>query len=104
MLLRRLYRNATKRVANNDSLSQACEELEAIAHLDGPRIPVYLRLARVNDVIWYDLGDETRRVIRVARDGWSLEGKAPVAFCGRAEWLLYLSRNAEARLMSYDRT
>lgn len=63
-----------------DAVKQAQEMIEAIAHEDGERARVYMRIARVDDRVYLDLGDDTRRVVEITGDGARVMADSPVFF------------------------
>src|SRR4029453_13316685 len=62
------------------ALLTALDTLAAIARSDGLQQDVYLRVARVDDRIYLDMGTPDRRVIEVAPGGWTVLPKSPVRF------------------------
>ncbi|MCP4251651.1 MAG: ATP-binding protein [bacterium] len=54
--------------------------LAAKALFDGPELPVAVRLAEHDGVIWLDLGDETWEAVRVDATGWEIVGNPTVKF------------------------
>jgi hypothetical protein len=69
--LRGLLKHAiNRRVISNDSLEKAIETLKTDATLEGRTIPLHLRVAwkKKNEVICYDLTDESWSCISIERD------------------------------------
>ena len=69
--LRGLLKHAiNRRVISNDSLEKAIETLKTDAILEGRTIPLHLRVAwkKKNEVICYDLTDESWSCISIERD------------------------------------
>ncbi len=54
-------------------LSEAVATVETIALFDGRKIPTFVRVAGGEGEVVIDLGTDDGRVIRVVRDGWSIE-------------------------------
>lgn len=46
----------------------------------GPELPVFVRVAETEGVIWIDLGDEHWRAVRIDPDGWRVETHVPIKF------------------------
>ena len=61
------------------ALSDAMTTLEGYAE-DSPASEVHLRVAHRDAALWLDLGDETGRVVKVARDGWQVLDHCAVTF------------------------
>ena len=79
-LLSGLFYDATGKGSNSTVLNDALCTIEAKAVHGGPEAPVYLRTARVEDVIYIDLCNEKWEVIEVTADGWKVIDDSPVYF------------------------
>jgi hypothetical protein len=77
--LSREYFRRTGKAAPQQALADALLVVEGIAQ-DTEEQTLYLRVARHEGALWLDLGDATGRAVRIARDGWSVENRAPVLF------------------------
>jgi hypothetical protein len=77
--LARIYFTRMHRAAPQQALADALLVVEGMAQEEEPT-PLALRVARIGDVSWIDLGDQTGRAIRVAANGWSVEPWSPVLF------------------------
>ncbi len=53
--------------------------LEGIASTSGEKKEVFNRVAYVDGVIYYDIGDD-KRVIEITKDGWTIKTTCPVLF------------------------
>lgn len=78
-LLGREYYGLTGRGASRNSISDAVATLSAKAKYDGPKEPVFLRVAPMADGIAIDLGRDTSEAVAVTADGWRVS-EAPVRF------------------------
>lgn len=68
--LAREYYRAKKKVVSGSDLKDAIRVLSASAKHAGPEHRVHVRLARVDNVIWLDLGRPDWGAIRVGPGGW----------------------------------
>lgn len=79
--LMRSYQQETGAAANAEALKQALDTIEGRGFdRTIPREIVHRRTARIGDVIWIDIGDDSWRVLRVTRDGWEIVTTPPVRF------------------------
>ena len=78
-LLRQYYERTGKAPGKN-AIQDAINVLKGRALFDGDQIPVYVRLARHEDKIYLDLGDEAWTVIEVDEQGWRVVADPPVRF------------------------
>lgn len=78
--LAREYFNATKKVVSSGDLKDAVRVLIANARHTGPQRDVFIRVARVDDAIWLDLGRPQWDAIKVTRDGWRVVSQPEVKF------------------------
>ena len=70
--LRERYHRKTAKVCNGKVLSEVLDHFEGIAEL-GEVHKVFVRIGQADDgAVYLDLGDETRRAVRVTPDGWKL--------------------------------
>lgn len=79
-LLRVRHRNKHHQVAKGDWIRNAVDQLIATAIEEGPEIPVYVRMAYVDDKLVIDLADRDRNVVIIDADGWQVVKEAPVRF------------------------
>ena len=70
------------RAVTQAAWTDASRTLAALAVHEGPSLPVYSRVARIEDPsrIVVDLGDENGRAVEVTSEGWCVTEEAPVAF------------------------
>jgi hypothetical protein len=68
--LMREYFLATHKAASASAIKDACGVLAGSARLHGPEYPVFIRLARVGDTIWLDLGGAAWDAIKITAEGW----------------------------------
>lgn len=88
-LARRFYETQNG-APNSEALQSALNVIEAKAHFDGEERPIHLRVARLDDKLYVDLGDETWRAIEISASGWQVVDDPPVRF-RRAAGMLPLS-------------
>ncbi len=65
--LARRFFEETKGAPSSEALHSALNVLEAKAHFDGPERPIYIRVARLDDRLYLDLGDEAWRAVEIPR-------------------------------------
>lgn len=74
------YRRVHGRVANGGALTNAIDALEARALERGQQFEVVVRLGRIADTIYYDLGNAEREIVEITSDGWQITKLAPIRF------------------------
>ena len=77
--LGRAYYTTAKKPAPTQAMSETLALTEARA-LDGPELPVHVRVAELEGTIYVDLADERWRVVEVDAAGWRVIDRAPVKF------------------------
>ncbi len=65
---RQFYKETGKTI-NNDSMNQVIQTMEGIAIFDQPEIKLFNRIASLDNLFWYDLGNG--KAIRTTPDGWT---------------------------------
>lgn len=78
--LRQRYLESFNRAPGSEALRTAIGQLAAKAQFMGEKHDVFVRIARENDVVWLDLGDGARQVVRIDRSGWRIDPDPPVRF------------------------
>jgi hypothetical protein len=78
--LARAYYRVKKRVVGGSDLKDAIRVLIASAKHAGPEHHVSVRLARVDDVIWLDLGRPDWAAIKITAQGWTYDRTPQVKF------------------------
>ena len=78
--LSREYYNAKKIVVGSSDLKDAIRVLTASAKHNGPQHEVHIRVARVGQVIWLDLGRPEWDAIKITAEGWSVVAEPDVRF------------------------
>lgn len=73
------YFRTTGKVAAAQALADALMVLEGMAQEEDPE-ELHMRVAQVGNTVWYDLGDETGRAVRITPAGWDVMDRAPVLF------------------------
>ena len=73
---------ATGEALSRQDLDGTLDALEASAIHDGPRFPVHVRVANLDNRIYLDLADEAWQVVEVTSEGWRVipGEQAPVRF------------------------
>jgi hypothetical protein len=75
------YRNKYNgNIVSDNTLRSAAETLSAKASFNGVTEPVFIRVARKDDKLYYDLGDAKWKVVEIDTDGWRVLDKSPVKF------------------------
>lgn len=72
------YFRLTKAGCNRNALTDATTTLAAMARFNGDTREVWLRVARADDGLVLDLGDDTCRAIHVTADGWTWASHPPM--------------------------
>jgi hypothetical protein len=75
----RHHYESTGRFPTSTAVSSVVRMLECRAH-EGPEHEVYIRVAHHDGRIYFDLGDDRRRVVEVGPDGWRVIDNPPVHF------------------------
>src|SRR5439155_11018935 len=78
--LARLFYAAIEKSPSAQAINDALGVLEGKALFDGPELPVYVRVASLNDVVYVDLGNERWEAVEVAASGWKVVSDPPVRF------------------------
>jgi len=71
---------ANSETLSADELSKAISLASAKATFEGAERVVYMRVARVGQALYIDLGDERRRAVEVTAKGWRVVTDPPVLF------------------------
>jgi hypothetical protein len=61
-------------------MQDALSTLAARAYFEGKKYPVFIRIGELNGKLYYDLGDDSWRVVEIDADGWRILDKSPVKF------------------------
>ena len=69
-----------RKAPNSDAVSAACGVLDGIACFDGAERNLHNRVVWLDGAIYYDLGDQRWRAIRVHEDGWEIVEEPPILF------------------------
>lgn len=79
-----LIRNQMSRQKNQRlsrmKLEQRLDELRADAECSGEVHEVYVRVAKLNSIVYIDLGDPSWRVIQITKNDWRILDRSPVQF------------------------
>jgi hypothetical protein len=68
------------RAINSDAYQTARGLIENKCLFDGKQYVIHPRVARDNEVIWYDLCDSDWRAVRVDENGWQIVNNPPILF------------------------
>jgi hypothetical protein len=68
------------KIPGTQAMQDALNALDALAALQGPLYPTYVRLGEIDDEVHLDLADERWRNVRVDAKGWKIIDEAPVKF------------------------
>lgn len=78
--LARAFFASEGKVPSDQAISDAVQVLACQTCFEGSRHSVHLRLARVAECLYIDLGDDEWRVVQVTKDGWQVLETSPVYF------------------------
>jgi hypothetical protein len=79
--MQHLYWKHYQRSVRPDSIKQTLGALESVAIFDGKQRKLANRVARTSDKsLWYDLSDDTWRVVRITSEGWGVVQDSPSLF------------------------
>jgi len=74
------YQANKKRTPSSTTLNNALGVLEGIAAFDGKEYQLKNRVTFVDDTVLYDLTNDSHQVVRVNKDGWTVENNPPILF------------------------
>jgi hypothetical protein len=74
------YYHETGTVVGNTALTDAINALKGKAKYDNPEYELKNRVAKEGEDILWDLSNDAWQVVRVNKDGWKIEDKAPILF------------------------
>jgi putative DNA primase/helicase len=77
------YYRSQKRAVPQQAMKTACDQLSAMARFDGPKKNVFLRTARVDDMVLVDLCNDSWQAVEITRDNWSVTDIPKVPFIRR---------------------
>ncbi len=78
--LRHQYFTRHGKAPGSDAVTNALGVLEGIAVFEGPEHALSVRIARHEEAIWYDLGDDQWRAVRIDASGWEVVDRPPPLF------------------------
>lgn len=84
------YRNTDRKAAGSQVVTDALNVLRSQAVFDGPQCEVCVRVARHDEDIYLDMGDENWSAVRINANGWEVVTEPPVRF-RRAKGMLGLA-------------
>lgn len=74
-----LYMETTGKSFSGDTYKEVSDYLYSKAIHEGKTLQLWLRVAMVDNVIYYDLGDG-QRAVKIDKAGWEITHKAPIRF------------------------
>jgi hypothetical protein len=78
--VRLYYKHTQGGAINNDAYMNARSIVEGKCVVEGEQYTIHPRVAREEDVFWYDLGDPKWRAVRFDEYGWSIINEPPILF------------------------
>jgi hypothetical protein len=78
--LRNVYRAYTDQIARAQPVADAIDTLAAKAEFEGAERGVFVRVARRDNSVYLDLGDDAWTVVEMTPQGWGLRADSPVPF------------------------
>jgi hypothetical protein len=66
--------------ATRTLIASIVEEFEMSAFVDGPALPVFVRIGECDGTIYLDLGDQDWRAVQIGAKGWVVLDEPPVKF------------------------
>jgi hypothetical protein len=66
--------------ATRKLIKSIVEEFEMTAFVEGPALPVFVRIGETDDSIYLDLGDEDWRAVQIRSNGWAVVDEPSVKF------------------------
>lgn len=76
----REYFNETRQMFSADAWTQARDYFKGVALFEGEERRMFTRCAWVDGVLYYDLNDENKRIVRVTAEGWDIVTDYDVLF------------------------
>lgn len=78
--LAKLFWDEYHKTIGADAINNATTILQAKAEYESETYPLTLRVASLDNVIYYDLTDEEWRSVKITRNGWEIEAETPIIF------------------------
>lgn len=78
--LRYEYYRMESKSPSSEAVKQAIGVLEGLACYEGPRHKLNLRVASLDNALYYDLADENWRVVKITPAGWTILDDPPILF------------------------
>lgn len=75
-----IHYKAEGKPATGQVVKDVLDVLQAEALFNGPKHPVYVRVARHEEAVYIDLGDDAWRAVEITGDGWRIVDNPPVKF------------------------
>lgn len=70
----------TSKVPSEAAIRQALDQIEYYALFQGEEHRLSVRVAKKDNIIWYDLADEKWRAIKISPKGWEIVDNPPILF------------------------
>lgn len=78
--LGKIYHDQHGRVPNSQAMNDALAVLEGKAVFGGQQHDVFVRIARLKNAIYLDLGDQSWRAVKITSSGWKVVSRPKVRF------------------------
>lgn len=70
-----------KETLSKEAISAAINTIEGHAIYDGEQHDLHVRVAKTSDgAVWYDLGDDLWRAVKITKGGWEIVDEPPILF------------------------
>ena len=74
------FYNSTGKSPNSDAINQAINTLNAIAVHEGELNKLSLRVAKSNDIFWYDIANDEWQMVKITPYGWMVKDQSLALF------------------------
>ncbi len=83
------FKKQDGKVIGKTTLEDAVHAIDSIAAFSGKSYETFIRIGKLNDKIYYDLGDAAWRVVEIGAEGWHIldDEKSPVKFIRTPKYL-----------------
>src|SRR3989344_3187123 len=79
-LAKTFYERFGRKALSGNTISTALNVLLGKAAFDGREYKLHNRVAEPDGALWYDLGDQKWRAVRITAEGWNIVDDAPILF------------------------
>lgn len=70
----------TQKPPSSNAIGDALSVLDGLCTFDGAEVPLAVRIAKHRGALYYDLGDDTWRAVKITAEGWEVVQRYPVSF------------------------